>query len=93
MPNLFRRNHQSYKLQSNRHACPHFQNRLGSPAAKLKKAIARVLNQRAFFYAFLSRSLSVLPERVAAEAQAPVDDFTSWNEKIQEMLRGSGAEH
>lgn len=42
---------------------------------------------------YLSHLLSVLPERFAADPQAPVADLMPWNERIQEMFRESGVEH
>lgn len=42
---------------------------------------------------YLSHLFSVLPERFAANPQAPVADLMPWNERIQELFRGSGVEH
>lgn len=42
---------------------------------------------------YLSHLLSVLPERFAADPQAPVADLMPWNERIQEIFRESGVKH
>ena len=43
--------------------------------------------------AYLGHLLSLLPECFAADPQVPVADLKPWNDRIQEMLRGSGVEH
>ncbi|MBR3494192.1 MAG: IS66 family transposase [Clostridia bacterium] len=54
----------------------------------LETAKANGLNPEAY----LNHLLSVLPERFAADPQAPVDDLMPWSERIQEMFRASDAE-
>ena len=43
--------------------------------------------------AYLNHLLTVRPERFATDPQAPVDDLMPWTEKMQEMLRASGAKY
>lgn len=54
----------------------------------LETAKANGLNPEAY----LSHLLSILPERFAADPQAPVVDLMPWNKRIQEMFCGSGVE-
>ena len=55
----------------------------------LETAKANSLNPETY----LNHLLTVLPERFAADPQAPVDDLMPWTEKTQEMFRASDAEH
>ncbi|MBQ3704150.1 MAG: IS66 family transposase [Oscillospiraceae bacterium] len=42
---------------------------------------------------YLKHLLDVLPDRFAADPQAPVDDLMPWTERIQEMFRASDTEY
>ena len=55
----------------------------------LETAKANGLNPEAY----LNHLLTVLPERLTADPQAPVDDLMPWTEEMQEMFRASDAEH
>lgn len=55
----------------------------------LETAKANGLNPEAY----LGHLLSLLPECFAADPQVSVADLKPWNDRIQEMFRGSGVEH